>query len=267
MFKMTKTSSSENGGGWPVSARMFAVAAALVSATLATPNVFAAAIPVGGGGVLQLSNLTGQLVGVNASCINWGQPAACQTTTGIQDSVSGSDPALFTVGSTALDTIKDLPFGVATPLVGFMTVQSPLPGGQVLFDLNSLVVPGAFGNCTVFAVNATCNPGGGSIFVLFQNTANQVSISFSTTQSAYTGSIATGFTPYNGVFTTQLSGNLSNGNPDTIPNILNFFAAGNTITSTWSATLSPTPEPGTWLLLGAGLIAAGSLRKVRSVKG
>ena len=149
MFKMTKTSSSENGGGWPVSARMFAVAAALVSATLATPNVFAAAIPVGGGGVLQLSNLTGQLVGVNASCINWGQPAACQTTTGIQDSVSGSDPALFTVGSTALDTIKDLPFGVATPLVGFMTVQSPLPGGQVLFDLNSLVVPGAFGNCTV----------------------------------------------------------------------------------------------------------------------
>ena len=116
-----------------MNARSLAVSAALVFAALATPNVFATSLPILiGGGVLQLGNLTGQLVGVTAGCINWGQPAACQTVTGIQDTVSGSDPGLFKVGSNALDTIKDLPAGVAVPLVGFMTVFSR-PSSAVTF--------------------------------------------------------------------------------------------------------------------------------------
>ena len=83
-----------------MNARSLAVSAALVFAALATPNVFATSLPILiGGGVLQLGNLTGQLVGVTAGCINWGQPAACQTVTGIQDTVSGSDSGLFQVGS------------------------------------------------------------------------------------------------------------------------------------------------------------------------
>src|SRR5579863_10166503 len=87
-------------------------AAALVALILVPNSLRATSIPLGGGGILQLDNMTGQLVGVDNTCINWGWPAGCQTTTGIQDTVSGQDPAVFTVGSTPLDTIKDLPSGV-----------------------------------------------------------------------------------------------------------------------------------------------------------
>ena len=244
----------------------FAAAIALILTGFAT-NVFATSIPLGGGGVLNLSNFTGKLVAVSPGCINWGSPDACQTATGVPDTVSGNDAAVFTVGSSALDTIKDLPLGVATPLVDFLTVESLLPGGVVHFDLNNIVIPGAFGTCNTFAVNNVCNPGGNSPFVLFQSTPTQISVTFSVTASTYTGTSASGFTAYDGIFSTTLSGNLSNGQPDTIPNLLNFFAhPGNVVNSTWSATFSPStsvPEPGTWMSLGLGLIAVGSLRKVK----
>jgi hypothetical protein len=242
-------------------------AAALAASILVPDHLQAAAIPLGGGGVLQLNNMTGQLVGVDNTCINWGTPAACQTTTGIQDTVSGQDPAVFTVGSTSLDTIKDLPAGVSTPLVDFMTAASPLPGGEVFFNLESIIIPAmpVGNNCTTFALSAICNPGGGSPFILVQSSANQVSITLSTNEIAYTGSSTSGSTPYNSIFTTQLSGDLPTvaGNPysgdvDTIPNILDFVGAGGTITATWSATQSPTvPEPMSFVLLGSGLVGMG----------
>ena len=250
--------------------RSFAFSAALVFAALATPNVFATSIPLGGGGVLNLSNFTGQLVGVSPACINWGAPAACQTATGIPDTISGTDAAVFTVGSNVLDTIKDLPNGVAIPLVDFVTAQSPLAGGVVHFDLNSIVIPGAFGTCNTFGVNNVCNPGGNSPFVLFQSTATQISVTFSVSASAYTGTSASGTTGYDGIFSTTLSGVLANNQPATIPNLLNFFAVpGNVVNATWSATFSPSttvPEPGTWMLLGLSLITLGSLRKFKRGK-
>ena len=167
------------------------------------------------------------------------------------------DPTNFTSGSSALDTIKDLPSGVAVPLVDFETVQSPLAGGEVHFNLTSIVIPGAFGNCASAAVNTQCNIGGGSPFDLFQATANQVEISFTVNMIAYTGTSLSGSNPYEGIFSTTLSGTLPNNQPVTIPNILNFFAAGGTETSTWSAAESPltaSPDPQTFLLLGSGLI-------------
>jgi hypothetical protein len=242
--------------------------------------MFATAIPLTGGAVLNINNLTGQLVGVSNACINWGTPGACQTTTGIPDSVSGSDAGVFTPGSTAQDTIQDLPSGVATPLVDFETVQSPLPGGVVNFDLTSIAIPAipAGNNCTTFALSAICSPGGGSPFLLIQQGPTTVGITFDTNMIAYTGSSSVS-TPYIGIFSTQLSGCLvalvagacpnPSVNSDTIPNLLNFIAGGNAVTATWAAQESPvptsgTPEPISFVLFGSGLVSLAVIgRKYR----
>jgi hypothetical protein len=205
------------------------------------------------------------MVGVNNTCINWAYPAACQNTTGIQDAISSGDPLAFTSGSTASDTIKDLLTSEILPLTDFETIQSPLAGGIVNFDLESIFIPGAFGNCASSSIGTSCNPGGGSPFDLLQDTANEVTVTFSVSMDAYTGSIATGFTPYVGIFSTNLSGNIPGTSlPFTVPNILTFIAGGGTITSTWSAQESATvPEPSTMVLLGAGLLFVGSATRLR----
>jgi PEP-CTERM motif-containing protein len=229
-------------------------AVTLAVVAMAPSRVFATALPVDGNGILNISNLTGTLVGISNSCIDWANAGVCQTTTGIQDSVSGSDATQFNVGNTALDTIKDIPGGVSLPLVDFQTVDSPLAGGVVNFDLTSVVIPGALGNCASSAVFTTCSPAG-SDFVLFQQTADQVAISFATNEIAYTGTSASGFTPYVGIFTTELSGKLPDGSDVNIPDILNYVAGGGTLTAAWSATESPVPEPSQFaFLFAAGLI-------------
>jgi hypothetical protein len=99
----------------------------------------------------------------------------------------------------------------------------------------------------------------GSVFTLSQVSSNQVGILFSTSMAAYTGTSGTNYnaaTPYQGIFSTQLSGLLPNGQTVTIPNILTYIGTGGTITATWSQTSSPNPvpEPMTSALLGAGLV-------------
>src|SRR5689334_8490513 len=177
--------------------------AAIVLLGIAPGQVSASPIPLGGGAVLNISNLVGTLVGVSNACINWGYPAACSVNTAVPDSVSGSDPAVFTVGNTG--TIKDLPIGVVLPLVDFQTVAGPL--GLVHFDLTAIQTPAtpAGNNCSTFALSAICTPGGGSPFTLFQASANQVGISMAMSENAYLNTSATGTTPYNSIFTTQLS--------------------------------------------------------------
>ena len=235
----------------------------LVLSILALASITASAspLPLSGGGVLQTSNLVGTLAGFSNTCINWNASLACSASTAVQDSVSGSDPALFSVGSFE-DTIRDLPSGTST-LVDFETVLGPL--GLVHFDLTSIVIPGAGGNCTTFALFATCTPAG-SPFTLTQSSSNQLSLSFSITEIAYLGTSATGSTAYDGVFSTQFSGNLPNGQAYTIPNFLAYIAGGGTVTSTWSSTQSPhsttipgTPEPSSFTLLLTPALASIAL--------
>jgi hypothetical protein len=228
------------------------------AALLVMPG-FAFATPINislGGGVLNISNTPGTLVGVTTiptACISWAGAATCSGNTSHADSVSGSDPNYFLPGSAG--TIEDISPPVST-VVNFETAGGGTLGlGTVHFDLLSIVTPAGFPTCNGTA-QAVCSTG---VFILQQSSVNQVSISFSTTEEGYTGTSGTNYsaaTPYNGVFTTQLSGILGNGSQVTVANILAYEGVGGTITSTWSGTASPgpVPEPATYFLFGSGLL-------------
>jgi hypothetical protein len=243
-------------------------------------EMFANAIPLGGGGVLNASNMPGGLFAITttAPCISFAAANTCAgATTGI--AVSGTDPIFGTTG-----TIKDI--GTSFPIVGFKTANLTIAGGPAIFDLENIVAPSGLPLCTFTTSSGSCSTG---TFVFGQNSPTQVSFSFTTNENGYTVSSATGFTPYRGIFTTQLTGNLSAFGctvsgaqtcTDTIGNILIFeataaqtTAAGlgaigqsGTFKSTWSATESPnattaTPEPISFVLIGPGLVGVALYRR------
>jgi len=241
------------------------IPAAVTLVTLAMGASHASATPINLalGGVLNVSNTPGTLVGVTTvpMCISWSGSSTCSGNTPHPDSVSGSDPNYFMPGSAG--TIEDLSPPITT-VVNFETAGGGSLGlGTVHFDLISLVTPSGFPVCNGSA-QVICSTG---LFILTQTSSNQVSISFSTVEEAYTGTSGVNYnaaTLYNGVFTTQLSGSLTqfgcmggaSACTDTVANILNFEGLGGTISSTWSSTASPAPapEPVTFLLFGSGLL-------------
>ena len=242
---------------------------AVVVALCAVPAAaLALPLPLGGGGVL----VTGggdHLLGVSNACLNFGYPTACGAGVTTADViVTGSDPALFVVGTGPLDTIQDVPATQVLPLTSFQTVQSPL--GEVFFDLVSFVLPpiSAGNNCTTFALNATCTPSATSPFVFTQSGLNQLSVSFSLNERAYTGTSATGSTAYVGLFTFQLAGDTAQWPDDDIPNIVSFISNSGVVPTTWSATHTPVttsvPEPASLLLVGSGIGAVLRRRRARN---
>lgn len=236
-------------------------------------EMFADALPTGGGGILNVSNMPGGVVAItsNTPCIAFSGVSTCAgATTGI--TVSSTDPMFGTTG-----TIKDI--GTSFPILSFKTANLTIAGGPAIFDLEDIVAPTGFSLCTFTTTSGSCSTG---TFVFSEGSPSQVSISFQTNEIGYTGASSSGSTPYTGLFTTQLAGNLTEFGcvvsgaqtcTDTIANILIFeataaqtTAAGlgaigqsGTIKDTWSGTESPnltvtaTPEPSSLVLFGSVL--------------
>jgi len=243
-------------------------------------NLFATALPLTDSGILDLANSSINLVGVTtfpSPCINWGGGSTCGVLTTHLTDVAGVSN-LF--NSALPGTIMDLST-VPPPVVpDFETVvgAGALTGMIVHFDLESIprTNGGAgFGNCASNAPNNTCSPAG-SVFSFQENSSGTgVTVSFSALLDAYTGSVATGFTPYNATFQTTQTQTLNgsgacSGIAATITNILACEGASGTIAATWSATEGPqpivmtgTPEPATLVLFGSGLLAVGFIGRRR----
>src|SRR5260370_242061 len=81
-----------------------------------------------------------------------------------------------------------------------------IAGGPAIFDLESIATPIGLPACTFTTISGSCSTG---TFVFTQQSPNQVAFSFTTNEIGYLGLSGTGFTPYRGIFTTQLTGGLA----------------------------------------------------------
>jgi len=151
-------------------------------------------------------------------------------------------------------TIKDL--GNTFPVIDFLTLATT--SGPVFVDLQGFN-PGTGTNaaCSSAAVGAVCTPTG-SAFTLTQN-QGLVNITLSVFGISYSGSSATGSDMTLGLFTSQT--------PGTIADVLKAAGSASGFSDSYSATLTATaptgtPEPGSILALGSGLLAlSAGLRK------
>jgi hypothetical protein len=225
---------------------------------LAPASVFATSISLTNGG--RLFTFSSQEVVLSRTCIDFNAGVCLFPGSAPEAVVVPSDTTVFAQDSGG--PIEDIPFAHALPIVDFETLYSPA-SVPIYFDLTSLVQPGASGNCTSYAVNATCSVAG-MPFVFTQISANEISVTFEANEIAYTGTSASGSTPYLGVFSAEIGGDVHG---DTIPNWVTYLNGGGTVFSNWQSTQTPvapsaTPEPSTFTyLLGPGL--AGSIALLR----
>jgi hypothetical protein len=160
-------------------------------------------------------------------------------------------------------TLKDL---IGAPQTGAINISQfgvfTVPSGNVSFDLTNIFAGvGSTAGCSSDTVGNSCTPTN-SPFTLTQAAPGQVTISLSLSGVAYTGDAASGVSSAPFSFTSQ------NTAPGTITGILAEVAAAGGFTNAFSATISTTspaatPEPASYMLMGAGLAAAGMIFRRR----
>jgi hypothetical protein len=256
-----------------------------VSIMILSTAGFAGASPITALGTGILDAGDGSVVvsgnGVTSGCINWYNagpaPTTCPDVGGSASlTVEGGSTLPFTAGETG--TIQDLSFQTVTPLVDFLVVNRPGGAAALQFDLEDLRFNGgtAIGDCTAGANDpgVTCTPAN-SPFQLTNgltdpNTGkvDTVSVSFTVDAYGYRDSSGTNYNAadlYVGTFTTQQAIQGA-----TISSILGEIASGGSVSASWSATFSPetgtgsvtpAPEPPPFILMGAGFMVVGLLRR------
>ena len=244
---------------------------AIALCTVAVSGAFATALPTGDGGLLNIlgTSLGVTQLGPTAYCFSFSGGSTCAGAAHTM-AVSGGGGLSTDFSTAPTSTIKDF---VTAPVTGFESVVggTGVGGLTVNFDLTS-VHPGVDPTtCSSNIMFATCTPAG-SPFNILQTGATQIAISFSVGLNGYTGTSASGVTPYTGVFSTQIAGTLfgtapCSGLAANITNVVSCVGAGGTLLTTWSATELPassTPEPGTLFLMGSGLAGlAGYIRRFK----
>lgn len=225
-------------------------------------------------------NFTGEVTATFTSltflCNQPGGPA-CSSGQGnflIEPSSTGTFAGLSTSSTASFGNIMDIsnsttPPGQTVSLSNFLTFAS-LPG--VSFTLTKLNL-GTGGACPP-APGSTCTPTSpllisssnplGKTGTIFEDTATGSSAEFSINADAIMTSPSSGMTHYTGTFSATFNGM-------TTAQVLATLATSGSITTPYSATLTPVvststvPEPGTaWLFAGAGLLllAGAGLRRL-----
>jgi hypothetical protein len=242
------------GSSCAVATLGFALAHGTASASIIAPGTINVAI-AGTGTVFVTGN------GITTGCLdfaNGGQTiASCQPagSTGSFLVISGSAPFAYPDPG----TIKDLPPATNT-LSQFLTIATPT---NVFFDLTSVQsTTTQVGTCGLTGDTANLDSCelANSPFVITNLNGNAY-IAFTTTLAGYTGTLASGSTPFQGIFSTTIAGG-------SISSVLTAFQSSGSITSSWSGTLisNSVPEPGTFVLLGSALLGIGGIIRRKTTK-
>jgi len=144
-------------------------------------------------------------------------------------------------------------------IANWATFTGPV-GGPIIFDLQTINPGvGTAAECLSNTVGNRCTPSANSGITITQVSATQVSISFTGSGIAYTGTSGTGSSPTVVSFTSQ------NNIPGTITQILlavNTTGFTNSVSATYDSTGPATvPEPMTLSMMGIGLLGLGLLRR------
>lgn len=222
----------------------------------------ASAIPTAGGGILNGGNLSvevnGAAAGAGGPCINFfngNTPDACPPSSTDTFTLDGpSDPIFGTPGTTTGTThdfvLANQVGSAYTGGTGFLAING------FSFDITSIVVPNA-SPCPPVGTPGVCSV---SDFTLTQTDPSHVLIGFSANGIGYSGTSASGSTPYTFSWTSQFPN-------ETVADILakaNATPLGITDSVSFTGTPLPgVPEPAAFVLAGIGLLGIGAFGRRR----